>query len=276
VEKILLKGGRARGVRLADGTEISSEKAVVSNVEPKQVFLNLLKGEDLPEEFLEEVRGFRYSTFTIFGVHLALSEDPLYRSSSPEPNHSFNVMLGVDTLEDIRKQFYDLSLGLPPQPPGYMALHPTRFDPTIAPPEKHVAILWQYVPCALKGGNGRWEALKEGYADACVGLLLRSTRNLDGKKVIGRLIYTPLDIARDNISMVGGDMHSGQITQDQMGIFRPFPGYGSYRTPVQGLYLCGPSTHPRGGCHGANGYNAAGVVAEDLGVEKWWERGRNR
>ena len=80
----------------------------------------------------------------------------------------------------------------------------------------------------------------------------------------------PLDIARENISMVGGDMISGQTLLDQAGIFRPFHGYPPYRTPVDGLYLCGPSTHPRGGCHGACGYNAAGAVAEDIGMKPWW------
>ena len=173
-------------------------------------------------------------------------------------------------MEDIRKEFYQLGIGEPPDPTGYMTLHPSRFDPSIAPPGKHVTILWQYAPCKIKGGDERWNEIKEDYADRCFDLLRRSTKNIDDGAVVGRFVYTPADIARENISMVNGDMVSGRITQDQMGIFRPFHGYPPYRTPIEGLYLCGPSTHPRGGCHGACGYNAAGAIAEDLGIDPWW------
>jgi len=270
VSRLRVEDGRVRGVVLDDGTEIEAVRAVASNVEPKQVFQKWVDRRALSDEFAGQVESFRFSHFTIFGIHLALHVDPLYRSRSETPNRAFNVMLGTDTMDDIRKQFYELSIGVPPQPPGYMALHPTRFDPSIAPPGKHVAVLWQYAPCRLKGGEERWDAIKEHYADACFDLLRRSTKNVEDGAVIGRFIYSPYDIARTNISMVGGDQVVGRITQDQMGIFRPFHGYPPYRTPIEGLYLCGPSTHPRGGCHGANGYNAAGAIAEDLGVEAWW------
>ena len=139
-----------------------------------------------------------------------------------------------------------------------MVLHPTRYDPSIAPPGKHITIIWQYGPCHPRGGDQRWDEIKEEYADLCMEVYERFTLNITDASVIGRLAYTPLDIARENISMVGGD------------IFRPFHGYPPYRTPVDGLYLCGPSTHPRGGCHGACGYNAAGAVAKDIGMKPWW------
>ncbi|MEE8110399.1 MAG: NAD(P)/FAD-dependent oxidoreductase [bacterium] len=270
VSRLLVEGGRAKGVVLSDGTEIRAARAVASNVEPKQVFQQLVDRGEISDEFADQVRGFQISDYTIFGVHLALNADPVYRASSDVPNRAFNVMLGTDTMDEIRKQFYDLSIGVAPEPPAYMMLHPSRFDPSIAPPGGHVAMLWQYVPTSLKGGNERWEEIKGDYADQCVDLLRRSTKNVDDAAVVGRLVYTPHDIARENISMVGGDMVCGRLTQDQMGIFRPFHGYPPYRTPIEGLYLCGPSTHPRGGCHGACGYNAAGAIAEDLGIEPWW------
>ena len=270
VSRILIRGGCAKGVVLSDGTEIEAARAVASNVEPKQVFQQMVDGDELSQEFADQVRGFQFSYFTIFGVHLALNVDPAYRTSSDVPNQSFNVMLGRDSMDDIRKEFYQLGIGEPPDPTGFMTLHPSRFDPSIAPPGKHVTILWQYAPCKIKGGDERWNEIKEDYADRCFDLLRRSTKNIDDGAVVGRFVYTPADIARENISMVDGDMVSGRITQDQMGIFRPFHGYPPYRTPIEGLYLCGPSTHPRGGCHGACGYNAAGAIAEDLGIDPWW------
>ncbi|MFQ5914564.1 MAG: phytoene desaturase family protein [Nitrospinota bacterium] len=270
VSRIVIEGGRAKGLILSDGTEIEAVRAIASNVEPQQVFQKMVDPGELSEEFREQIRCFRFSYFTIFGVHLALHVDPRYRTLDEGPNQAFNVMLGADTMDDVRKHFYDLGVGVPPEPPGYMVVHPSRFDPSIAPPGKHYALLWQYAPCELKGGNERWDEIKEDYAGRCMDLYRRSTENVDEKAVVGQLVYTPLDIARENISMVGGDMVSGRITQDQMGIFRPFHGYPPYRTPIEGLYLCGPSTHPRGGCHGANGYNAAGAIAEDFRIDKWW------
>jgi len=38
---------------------------------------------------------------------------------------------------------------------------------------------------------------------------------------------------------------------------RPVPGWSRYRTPIEGLYLCGSGTHPGGGIPGAAGRNAA-------------------
>ena len=270
VSRILTDGNRATGVALSDGTKIKAARAVVSNAEPHQVFQEMVDAKLLPEGFSDQIRNFRFVNFTIFGLHLALEENPIYRCEADAPNQAFNAQIGIDTQDEIRKHFYELSIGEPPAEPGFMVLHPTRYDPSIAPPGKHITIIWQYGPCHPRGGDQRWDEIKEEYADLCMEVYERFTLNLTDASVIGRLAYTPLDIARENISMVGGDMISGQTLLDQAGIFRPFHGYPPYRTPVDGLYLCGPSTHPRGGCHGACGYNAAGAVAEDIGMKPWW------
>ena len=55
----------------------------------------------------------------------------------------------------------------------------------------------------------------------------------------------------------------GELTPDQMFSFRPIPGYGGYRTPVEGLYLCGGGTHPGGGVMGVPGRNASTVILKD-------------
>src|SRR5688572_17228403 len=118
VARILTGAGRANGVVLADGSEIQALRAVASNVEPKQVFQQLVPRDDLPGEFVAQVEKFRFSRFTIFGVHLALEVDPAYRDASANAAGAFNVMLGTDTMDDVRKQFYELSVGRPPEPPG--------------------------------------------------------------------------------------------------------------------------------------------------------------
>jgi phytoene dehydrogenase-like protein len=95
---------------------------------------------------------------------------------------------------------------------------------------------------------------------------------MQGDNVLARYCYSPLDISRTTISMFEGSMNHGHCSPNQMGIFRPFPGWSHYRMPIQGLYLVGSSAHPTGGVTGAPGFNAAGVIADDNKLTKWWWR----
>ena len=81
---------------------------------------------------------------------------------------------------------------------------------------------------------------------------------------------SPLDTERSLPNMCRGDLLVGSLSDGQVGYHRPFPGAGQYRTPVGGLYLCGGSTHPGGNITGLCGYNAAAVLASDLGLDLWW------
>ena len=70
--------------------------------------------------------------------------------------------------------------------------------------------------------------------------------------------------------MAGGGCRQGAYTNGQWGYNRPFPEASGYRTPVEGLYLCGSGCHPGGSIHFGPGYNAAGVIVADLGLDRWW------
>ena len=88
--------------------------------------------------------------------------------------------------------------------------------------------------------------------------------------MVGRYVSSPIDIERVMPSMKHGDWNHGEMTQDQLGIYRPWHEYGPYRTAFENVYLCGASTHPGGSIGGACGYNAAGAIASDLGIDAWW------
>ena len=72
-------------------------------------------------------------------------------------------------------------------------------------------------------------------------------------------------------NMVAGDQLLGELNANQVLDKRPLPELSQYRTPIKNLYLCGGSCHPSGNITGGPGYNAAGVIADDLGLNKWWE-----
>jgi phytoene dehydrogenase-like protein len=269
--EVLLARGRATGVRLASGETIHARRAIASNVEPGQLFLDLVGAEHLDAGFTRQVKNFRWNYFGLFTVNVALDEDVRYRADNTSVNEAFNVVLGRENFADIKREYRQMEDGELVSPPCYTALHPTRFDASQAPPGKHVATIWQYAAHDLRRGGGeRWDALKQDYADECVAQLARYAPNVTPDRVIGRYVMSPRDLWATNICMVKGDTMGGRLTQDQMGIFRPFAGMAPYRTPIESLYLCGPSTHPRGGCHGANGYNCANAMADDLRIPKWW------
>jgi phytoene dehydrogenase-like protein len=76
-------------------------------------------------------------------------------------------------------------------------------------------------------------------------------------------VLAPPDI-EERFGLLGGNIFQGEMTPDQLFSFRPIPGYGDYRTPVKGLYLCGSGTHPGGGVMAVPARDAARVVLRDL------------
>src|SRR5690606_12105395 len=98
----------------------------------------------------------------------------------------------------------------------------------------------------------------------------RYAPNMTKDRILAMTIQDPTDTERHNDNMVNGVDVVGDMTPDQMGYFRPFAGWSSYRSPVEGLYMCGGYCHPGGGVHAGAGHNAAGRLAEDYKLPKWW------
>jgi phytoene dehydrogenase-like protein len=144
------------------------------------------------------------------------------------------------------------------------------FDASQAPPGKHTAFMWEKVPYALRGSPSNWEAEKETHGKTLFNVLAGFAPNLSQQVVIDSFARSPVDTERTFPNMRFGDLLVGSFANNQMGANRPFPGAGTYRTPVEGLYLCGGSTHPGGNITGLCGYNAARVLASDLGLPVWW------
>jgi phytoene dehydrogenase-like protein len=123
----------------------------------------------------------------------------------------------------------------------------------------------------LHGDARTWDGEKEAHGRAMLALWTRFAPNLAGA-VLDWFVRSPLDTERRLPNMKDGDLLVGSFAAGQVGYNRPFPGAGQYRTPVPGLYLCGGSTHPGGNVTGLCGYNAASVIAADVGVTVWWPR----
>jgi phytoene dehydrogenase-like protein len=140
---------------------------------------------------------------------------------------------------------------------------PTIFDPSQAPPGKHTAFMWEKLPYHLNGNPGSWDNYKHEHGRKMLDLWKQYAPNIE-HDVIDWFTRSPLDTERMFPNMKEGDLLVGAFTNGQIGYNRPFAGAGNYRGHVQGLYLCGSSSHPGGNITGLPGYNCAQVICKDL------------
>jgi phytoene dehydrogenase-like protein len=271
VTGIGVRSGRATGVTLADGTTITAERFVVSGIDPPQT-LRITGEEWFGADAVREVRGYRWAETSLVTLHLALSAPPAYIATRFDPDvaRAFGIYLGAESSAAIGRQLAAIRRGeLPDRFAGNGACN-TLADPSQAPVGRHTAFWWPWAPYDLDGDADSWDRRRAEIGERILAEWTEYAPNLGGVTVLGSSLFTPLDISRRCINMVRGSHHNGAYAGGQIDAGRPTPSLAGYRTPVTGLYLCGASSHPGGSIHGAPGYNAANVIAEDLGVDRWW------
>ena len=261
VRKILVDGGRARGVVLADGTEIPCP-IVVSGCDPSVTFLDLIDPAVLPDEFRESVARIDYSSASL-KINVALEEVPDFRAlpgAHPSPHHRGTIHI-APTMDYIEQAYDDVKYDRPSRNPVIEATIPSVVDPTVAARGLHLMSMFTqyfpYQPC-----EGTLEDAKTAFADRCFDIMNEYAPNFR-RSVIARQVLAPRDI-EERFGLTGGNIFQGAMTPDQLFFLRPIAGYADYRTPLKGLYLCGAATHPGGGVMGACGYNAAREILRDL------------
>jgi phytoene dehydrogenase-like protein len=270
---ILVRQGRAAGIELASGERLEARAFVASGLNPQQTFLDLLDADAVPRKTRESAASFQYNRLApLFALNVALREPPRYRVAElrPELNHAFMVILGLERLNQFREIVAAHERGAIP-PTVMWGACPTLFDPSQAPPGQHTAFMWEKLPYALRGDARNWQTEKEAHGRVMLDLWRRFAPNLDDGVILDRSTQSPLDTESALPNMRYGDLLVGSFAGNQIGYNRPFPGAGCYRTCVPGLYLCGASTHPGGNITGLCGYNAAAVLAADLGLDQWWQ-----
>ncbi len=259
VTRILTRDDQAAGVVLKNGEEISS-RAVISNADPRRTFFDLVGAPNLGVQFVRRVRNIRFRGTTA-KVNLALSGLPRFKSATAGETHLSGHILICPSLEYLERAYDDAKYGWYSSQPYLDVVIPTILDSSLAPDGKHVmSITMQYAPYHLK--ESHWDEQREKLGDHIVAALAQYAPNLK-ELVLHRQVLTPLDWEREYFLTEGGEFH-GQMGLDQLLFMRPVAGYAQYRTPIEGLYLCGAGTHPGGGVTGAPGLNAAREVVRDL------------
>ena len=273
VGRILVENGVAKGIALEDGSEVYADRFVASSINPVHTFLFMVGEDKLPQEIQEKVAGFQFRETSLFRVHLALKERPVFEISKREPaiNDAWKLVIGFESPGDAVTMARQAEGGAIPDILGMDAGIMTVHDPSQAPAGCHTAYIGVPAPLELAdGGAARWKDLAGEAADRMLEKLREYAPNMTRDKVLGRFAYTPKDIEEYLPDMIGGDICQGKMCPEQLGYNRPWPGMSRYRTFIDRLYLCGASAHPGGHATGAPGYNAANAIAEDLGIVKWW------
>ncbi len=270
LKKILVRGGRATGVELATGEQLTAD-FIVSDLNPHQTFLDLLPAGDVPAEIRDRAAQFKFNLLApLFSINLALNEPPRYAATAqrPELEKAFMIIMGLDRFGQFDEIVTAHERGEIPSPVMWGGC-PTQFDPSQAPKGKHVAFMWEKLPYALRGNPANWDTERDIHGRALIDTWTQYAPNLAGN-VIDSFTRSPLDVERSLPNMKAGDLLIGAFDHGQIGYNRPFAGAGNYRTPIPGLYLCGGSTHPGGNVTGLCGYNAARVLMTDAGKPVWW------
>ncbi len=258
IAKIIVKNGQARGVVLANGDEIFAD-VVSSSVDPNLTFLKMIDPGHLPDDFLNEVRRYKYRGSS-GKVNLALDALPDFKCM-PGPGAHLRGAISISPAVDYMERAYDdAKYGDYSRRPYIDMVIPTLTDPSVAPPGKHILSCFvQYAPYKLR--EGTWDEKREAFGDNVIDTVAEYAPNLKNI-IIGRQVVTPLDLERE-FGLTEGNIFQGELTLEQLFFLRPVPGWAQFRTPIKNLYMCGSATHPGGGIRGAPGRLAALEILKD-------------
>src|ERR1700674_1278472 len=255
VGKILTKNGRACGVALQSGEELSAD-VVSSSVDPHLTFEKFLEPSELPADFLEGVRRYKFRGSS-GKVNLALDALPNFKCLPGPGAHLRGAISISPSMEYMERAYDDAKYGHYSHLPYIDMVIPSLTDPSVAPPGKHVLSCFvQYAPYKL--AQGTWDEQREAFGDTVVDTIAEHAPNIK-KIIVARQVLTPLDLERE-FGLTQGNIFQGELSLEQLFFLRPVPGWAYYRTPIDNLYMCGSATHPGGGIMGANGRIASQVI----------------
>jgi phytoene dehydrogenase-like protein len=259
VERVLTRDGRAVGVALADGSEYEAD-VVVSALDPRRTFLELVEPRELPTDLVENIERFRFQG-TSAKVNFALDGAPRFPALRDRIDQFRGFTNIGPSMEYLERAYDDAKYGWYSKRPYLDCAIQSTIDPDMAPPGKHVMSCFvQYAPYHLRESN--WDAERGNLGDT-VQRTLESFFPGFSDLILHREVVTPLDIER-TVGLSEGNIFAGEFLAPQMFFFRPAPGWSQYRTPIDGYYQCGSGTHPGGCVMGAPGKLAAGQILKDV------------
>ncbi|MBW4658808.1 MAG: NAD(P)/FAD-dependent oxidoreductase [Drouetiella hepatica Uher 2000/2452] len=267
VQQVLIDDGRAVGVRVEGGTEYRATRGVISNIDAKRLFLQMVDSSDVdsadPELRDRLERRIINNNETILKIDCALSEPLRFEHHNHRDEYLIGSVLIADSVKQVELAHSEPGIGrIPDADPSMYIVQPTMLDPTMAPPGCHTLWIEFFAPYKIEGlegtgqqGTGWTEELKNKVADRVLDKLADYAPNLK-QAIIARQVESPAELG-DRLGAYNGNYYHIDMTLEQMILFRPLPELANYETPIANLYLTGAGTHPGGSISGMPGRNCA-------------------
>ncbi len=257
VANVLVRNGRAVGIALEGGEELSAP-IVVTACHPQITFLRQIDRHELPEEFVNDIEHWS-SRSGVVKINLAISRLPKLAGLPDWTDFSGGFEI-APSIADLEASFEEARRGVAASKPFSDGVIPTILDPSLAPEGAHVMSLFtQWVPHTWSEEPYRGEL--EAYADRVVDAYDEAAPGFR-ESIIARQVIGPYDMEQE-WGLIGGNIFHGELSADQLFHMRPAPGYADYRTPIAGLYQCSSATHAGGGVCGIPAYNCVREIRKD-------------
>ena len=265
VDRILVRDGRAVGVRLDDGEVIEAD-VVLSNGDPKRTFLSMIDEQQVGAEVVSHVRRLK-TDVSYLKFHASLDELPDFTGYLGDRyDEDFLVQVRIcPSVDYFQNSADDARAGRPSSTPVMHIQIPSVLDRSLVPEGKHVMSIWVlYAPVRPK--RGTWDELREETGEHLIDVIEEYAPNFR-KSVRDWELFTPKDL-EERVGLTDGNIRHLDITSAQMLANRPGGPFSGYRTPVDSLYMCGAGAHPGGEVTGVPGHNAAHTVLRDWEMSK--------
>ncbi len=260
IAKIIVKNNRAQGVVLQNGDEVYGD-VISSSVDPRLTFIKFIEESQLPAEFLEDVRRYKFRGSS-GKVNIALDALPDFKCLPGPGAHLRGAISISPSVEYMERAYDDAKYGNFSRRPYIDMVIPSLTDPSVAPPGKHVMSCFvQYAPYKLRPGLN-WDDQREAFGNTVIDTISEYAPNFKSI-ILNKQVLTPLDLERE-FGLSEGNIFQGELSLEQLFFLRPVPGYAQFRTPIKNLYMCGSATHPGGGIMGAPGRLAALEILKDV------------
>ena len=271
VSKIITQNGNVTGVELREGRKLNA-KVVISSLDPKTTFLDLIGPKNLPGTFLKEsAEGWKFDKWSYHTLHIVSKEMPQYKCDDPWASESFMTVVGFDSSDQVVQHWKNVINGkLDYKLIGGHATCESFWDPHLvhSPYGGYVSFIQMHAPYGIEGG---WTKKAPEVNAAIMDKWVKAAPNLKKESIIMTTAESPEDIEIRLPNMRRGGIKHGDYNIMQLAYNRPNIECSTSKTPIGGLYLCGASTYPGGMVTGGPGYIAANKVAEDMGLKKWWK-----
>lgn len=267
VQEVIVEDNQAVGVKVSGGMEYRANKAVISNIDVRRLFLQLIPEDGVNPDLRAKVdRRLVNNNETILKIDCALSEVPRFTAwDRDDTEHLIGTVLIADSTAHVEQAHSLATMGeIPDANPSMYLDIPSVLDPTLAPEGKHTLWIEFFAPYQIAGkegtglqGTGWTDELKNQVADKVIDKLADYAPNLKDS-IIARRVESPAELGA-RLGSYKGNYYHLDMTLDQMIFLRPLPEIANYTTPIKNLYLTGAGTHPGGSISGMPGRNCAKV-----------------